>query len=419
MLIQLMRKKSIQNGIWLYAMQIFNSVVPLLTLPYVARIFPPEEYGYFSLALNYISYIVVVVEYGFNMTGARKVAISQSLEEESQLFTIILLVRSALCLVCSIGILIYCIIDGFTILSRCMIVLMLMFIGTVLDQTWYFQGKQDMKFIAIANMVSRTLSAVLIFLCVNDTGDLIVYCLLYSAVNFLNGLIATGVVCGKFGLRIQRLPLSQFREDVVEGWYLFTSTFSSKVLSSLGITFLGWFSTSYDCGIFSALYRIPTMFLLVWNPISQVLYPISCAKMVDSFQEGSKFVRKMQRACLALFAIVCLFFCLFAKLFVGLLLGDSYATYYYVIYPLFAWLLVAIYNNFLGVQTLLAAGYSKEYSSCIRWSAVVSIIGNLVGIYFWGIMGAAFAPLISEIAMTAFLQKKKKKHSKGNDSIRL
>ncbi len=415
MLLQLIRKKSIQNGAWLYAMQFFNSVIPLLTLPYVARIFTPEEYGYFSLALNYIGYIVVVVEYGFNMTGARKIAISNSSTEESQIFTIILIVRGALCLVCTIGVLIYCVIDGFTILSQCMIALVLMFVGTVFDQTWYFQGKQNMKFIAIVNMVSRTLSAGLIFLCVRDASDLIVYCLLYSVVNFFNGLIATGIVCGKFKLRLQRIPLSKFREDVVEGWYLFTSTFSSKVLSSLGVTFLGWFATPYDCGIYGALYKIPSMLLLVWNPISQVLYPISCTKMADSFQAGSKFVRKMQMICLSLSAIVCTIFFLFAKLFVNLLFGNDYVAYYYIVYPLLMWLLVAIYNNFFGVQTLLAAGYTKEYSGCIRWSALVSIAGNWVGIYFWGIVGAAFAPLIGEIAMTVFLWKKKVNILKDNN----
>lgn len=31
----LMKSKIVKNGMWLYSLQIFNSVVPMLTLPYI------------------------------------------------------------------------------------------------------------------------------------------------------------------------------------------------------------------------------------------------------------------------------------------------------------------------------------------------------------------------------------------------
>ena len=105
-----------------------------------------------------------------------------------------------------------------------------------------------------------------------------------------------------------------------------------------------------------------------------------------------------------LFIGVCVFLAVFAQFIVGLLLGENYVAHYQIVYPLLAWLLVAIYNNFSGVQMLLAAGYSKEYSACIRWSALVAAAGNLIGIYFWGIYGAAYAPLISELFLTLLLK---------------
>lgn len=408
MLKKFIQSKSIQNGIWLYALQAFNSILPLLTLPYIARVLLPDEYGIFSVALSYVGYIVVVVEYGFNMTGARKIAVSKDPSDDSRIFTAILLVRGVLCIICSAGVLIYCVIDGFSILSRCMLALMLMSAGTVLDQTWFFQGKQDMKYIAIINIVSRSISTILIFLCVKDSNDLIVYCLLYAAVTLINGTIGTGLVCKKFGVSLQHLEPARLKDEIVEGWYLFTSSFSSKVLSSLGVIFLDWFTTSYDCGVYSALYKIPTILLLAWNPVSQVLYPITSTKMAESYEAGCEFVQKMQRILLTFFVVICLVLGLFAEFVVGLVLGESYVTHYTIVYPLLAWLLVAIYNNFQGVQMLLAAGYLKEYSSCIRWSALIAAIGNLVGIYFWGIQGATYAPLISEVILTVLLQRKRK-----------
>ena len=405
---RLIQSKAIKNGIWLYALQMFNSVLPLLTLPYVVRLMLPEEYGIFSEALNYVGYIVVVVEYGFSMSGARKIAVSQDSSGDSRIFTIIMFVRGLLCCLCSLLVFVYCIVDNFSLMSLCILALMPMSLGTVLDQTWFFHGKQDMKYIAIINIVARSISTVLIFLCVKDSSDLVVYCVLYGAVTLISGLIGTVIVCVKFGVRLQHITWTTCREEVTEGWYLFISSFSNKVLSSLGITFLGLIATSYDSGIYAALNKIPNILLLVWNPINQVLYPITSTRMLESYQAGSKFVRKMQWIFLAFFVAVCAAIGLFAESIVGLLLGGDYVSHYAIVYPLLGWVLVAIYNNFQGVHMLLAAGYVKEYSSCIRLSAVVAAVGNVVGIYFWGAYGAAYAPLISELVLTVLLYYKRK-----------
>lgn len=48
----LIHKKSVKNGLWMYALQFFNMVVPLLTLPYITRVLGTAGYGTFSTALN-------------------------------------------------------------------------------------------------------------------------------------------------------------------------------------------------------------------------------------------------------------------------------------------------------------------------------------------------------------------------------
>lgn len=408
MLKTLLKKRTVKNGAWLYILQLCNTIIPMLTLPYITRVLLPEEYGTFSLALNYVGYVVVVVEYGFNMVGTRKIAISKNSDDDNRIFTAVLLIRGVICLICCIGVLGYCIIDGFETMSRCVLVLMFMAVGAALDQTWYFQGKQNMKFIAIVNMVARCFSTVLVFVCVKSCEDLVLYCLLYASVNFINGLLGTIIVCKYFKLRVIRLSFREIKVSIVEGWYLFISTFSSKVLSALGITIMGWLTTPYDCGVYSAVYKIPSIILLAWNPISQILYPVSSEKMGISYQTGYNFVKKIQKVFVGLFAFGCLVLCLLSEFVVGLILGENYAPYHYILYPLLAWILIAIYNNFSGVQMLLAAGYGKEYSECIRWSALINVGCNLVGIYFWGIMGAACAPLVSEAVLTVLLWRKRK-----------
>lgn len=41
---QILKSKSLKNGIWLYALQFFNTVIPLLTVPYITRILGAKGY---------------------------------------------------------------------------------------------------------------------------------------------------------------------------------------------------------------------------------------------------------------------------------------------------------------------------------------------------------------------------------------
>ena len=75
-IMNLLKKKAVKNGAWLYLLQFFNTVVPLLTLPYITRILGVKQYGIFSIAINIIGYYQVVVEYGFAMSATRKVVLS-------------------------------------------------------------------------------------------------------------------------------------------------------------------------------------------------------------------------------------------------------------------------------------------------------------------------------------------------------
>ena len=69
MIKKILKRKSVKNGAWLYLLQIFNTVVPLLTLPYITRILGAKQYGIFSIAINVIGYYQVVVVFGYAKTA--------------------------------------------------------------------------------------------------------------------------------------------------------------------------------------------------------------------------------------------------------------------------------------------------------------------------------------------------------------
>ena len=401
----IIRNKNVKNGIWLYLLQVFNTIIPLLTIPYITRVLGRGEYGTFSIALNVMGYLQVLVEYGFGMSATREVAISKKDNERvSKVFTGVLLSRFIL-LILAVGIsACYLIVTGANgKLRACMIIMIICLVGYCIQQNWLFQGMQEMKYISIVSIVSRTISTALIFLLVKTDRDLILYSLLYTISPFLSGVIGLTIAVFRYKVYLMKANFAMVKQNLKSGWYVFTTQLSSKVFGAIGITFLGIYSTNVEVGTFSAIQKIPNVMMLAWAPISQVMYPIVSQKMTISFSEGEAFVSKMRKIFLGLFSLGALLIAVFSKHVVRIAFGDAYALKYYWIIPLLLWTVLSIANNFMGIQTLLSSNHDKEYSICFQTSVVFTIIINLLFVYFWGGDGAAIAPVLSEMVLSVTL----------------
>ena len=87
-------KKLLQNTGWLLALQAINIVLPFVTVPYVTRVFGAERYGVFSIALNWITYFQLVVEFGFNLSATKKVVEVKDGEELNDLVSAVVIALS-------------------------------------------------------------------------------------------------------------------------------------------------------------------------------------------------------------------------------------------------------------------------------------------------------------------------------------
>lgn len=402
---RVLSNKSIKNGIWLYALQFFNLVVPLLTLPYITRILGSAAYGTFSIALNVITYLQVVVEYGFGMSATRKVAIKKR-ENLDKTFTTVILGRLVL-LLCSIFIAgLYMLINRENqALCISFIILLICLLGYCVQMNWVFQGLQEMKYISIVNVLGRSISTGLIFAFVKNADDIFVYSFLYSVSPFLSGFIGLFIAQNRYKLKLVKVSFHDVMGELKDGFYVFTTQLSSKVFGAIGITFLGIFATSSIVGAYSAIQKIPNILILLWAPIAQIIYPIASSKFNVEFSTGYSFVKRIRKQIMPLFVVVAVGIGMFAQYVVRILFGSEYATFYMWLYPLLAWLLVAIDNNFWGIQLLLGSGHDKEYGRAFNISVVITIIVNFLLIYLFSGSGASFAPLLSEIVLNLLLRK--------------
>ena len=399
MIKKILKSKVFSNGVYLYILQMFNTIIPLLTLPYITYILGDSQYGVFSKILNYVTYFQAVVEYGFTLAGARKISLCNTEEERNKIFSSITYSKILLAAVSALGITVL----SFTIAKTseqmlCMLILALLLVAEMFMQTYLLQGMQYMRPIMLVSVISRTLSTIGIFIFVKDKNDLLLYSILYVSTNLITALLGTVIVVKKFKIRFVRLNFTDIKESLKDGWPLFTTSFASKVCSGFAITALGFFCTDAIIGGYSAVQKIPYILVMMFAPIGQAIYPFVCRLYADDLNKGVKMLKKIALVVLGVCFVGVLMLIVLRKWLVGFL-GD-YERYADLIIPLACWLFLSITNNFLGIQTLVARGYQKQYSRCFLISIVILIVLNLAFGYLFGAMGVAFATMLGELSLT-------------------
>ena len=261
-LADLLKSKVLANSAWLIILQVFNTIVPLLTLPYITRDLGTSNYGVFSLALNWVTYFQVIVEYGFGFTGARKVSIhgDECLQElYSRIITARIFLLFGTFLTMNI-------LSAVLHVSRAqyisMNILFLIILGVAFQLTWLFQGKQDMKLIAIINAASRMFSVLMVFALVHSENHLYLYCICYAITFLLSAVLGILLARKKYGLKVRLCRIADAISEIKDGWYLFISQAMSKIFSGIGTTVLGAVATASAVGIYSAINKIPYIMVL-------------------------------------------------------------------------------------------------------------------------------------------------------------
>lgn len=402
------RSNTIKNGVWLYILQFFNTVFPLITLPYVTRILGTDNYGIFSYALNIITYLQVIVEYGFNLSGARKIAIFEDEKEREKIYSHIITSKLFL-LVCSFLIsLILIVIFKFTDKQiYTMLIMLLIVIGTAITQPWLFQGKQKMKFVTISNAIVRIIFVILIFFLVKEENDLYMYSFLYSIVFVFIGLLQIYIIKKIFKYKYKICTLKECICELKDGWYTFTTSAMSKIFTGLGVTLLGiiYRENTAIVGIYSAIQKIPLAINMAYSPISQAVFPYISKRYKENYHFAINFIRKLIILTIILMIVSVIITSIFSYDIVKIAFGEEYTQYHLILIPLIIWAFLGILNNILGIQILVAQGKNKQYSKAFSIGSVSIVILNVIlGIPF-GIYGIAIATMLSELVLNIMLIK--------------
>ena len=389
-----------KNIVSVGVLQVANYLIPFLVLPIISRILGASLFGSVSYAQNIITYLTLLINYGFEYSATRQISIAREDKAKTDAIFWSVIAAKGMLLILSFAIL--------AVLPFCMervacdpklyIYTALANIGIVFFPTWYLQGVQQMDKMAWANFFTKLLGAVLVLSLVREASAYRLYPLLMSASSILIGIGAMIYVIRHFGISRPVLSRHTLREVMQAGAPIFLNNVFVALYTTANMTILGMYAADDVIGYFSGAQRlIQALNMVVVMPVSMAVFPEISRRFAQSKAQGAKFLKQVLLLAGAAAAVVSLITFLCAPLMIRIMYGAGFAPSI----ELLKWLspipFLVMIATLLTVQGLYGMGLQ-------RWAPWVGVILAVccVGLNLWllpliGVKGVCISWIAAEL----------------------
>lgn len=382
-------KTVLANVSYLSILQIFTILFPLLTYPYLLRVIGLDLYGVIVFAQTIITYVSLVINFGFNMSGAKNVAICK---EDKELLSRI--VSSTY--LCKLILWSICVVVYFSIISIVPFfkehywVYSLSFLLTfneLLLPIWFFQGIENMKYITIVNMLARLLFVIAIFLFIHEREDYLLVPLLNGLGAVVAGILSLYIVLGRERVRLSVIPIRELRSAYKESFPLFVSTLSTQIYVNVNKLVIGSFLGMSEVSIYDLGEKVLNLMKLPISMVSQAVFP------KISREKNIHFVNKIMFLLAGAVFIGYMFVFIASRQIVYLFTGAYVNDAIVVIRILGVSAIIISFNCFLGGNRLVPFGFSSMYMkimicNCLFFLLILLILllANMINVYTVSLM---------------------------------
>lgn len=388
----------IKNFVYNTSYQLFVLLVPLVTTPYISRVLGSEGVGINAYTNSIIQYFVLFGSIGISTYGNRQIAYQKNDKFKlSQTFWEITFLRI---ITISIAYILFIWFMSFNNKFKFYFWgQSFQIIAAALDISWLFMGLEDFKHTVMRNFLVKFLSLLFIFTLVKNPSDLGVYILILS----LSTLFGNLSLWGYLRKKVVRPNFRKFHIliHLRPSISLFIPQIAIQIYLVLNKTMLGNISGVRSAGYFDYSDRIVKIVLALVTSLGTVMLP----RMANVF--ANKEFAKMKQYLYVSgdftnFIAVPLTLGLagiapkFAPWFMGQefeITGKLISIESVVIF-LIGW------GSLIGTQYLIPTNQVSKYTIAVSVSAIVNLVLNVPLIYTYGVVGATFATIASEITST-------------------
>ncbi|MGG3734194.1 flippase [Heyndrickxia coagulans] len=319
-------KKLVENILSLIILQGSNYILPLITFPFLVRVLGTQGYGIIAFTTSLMYLFIVFVDFGFNVTITKKIAINQNDSIYiSKIFNNVIVIKLILT---AFSFIILCMIitfiPKFHTNYQIYLVGFLSVVGSAIFPLWFFQGIEKMRYITLINISTKFLTTALTIMLVREKTDIILAMLLQSMNYLLPGLISLLFVTKKYKFNLfNSLDIKFIKKEFVEGIQVFLSSIWVNIYVQGPMLITGFIAGDKAAGYYGIGQKIMAAMVGVMQPISQATYPHMCHLYEKSVALFREFKKKLLLFCITSSFLVSALMFTFSQLLIKLVTGHE------------------------------------------------------------------------------------------------
>lgn len=396
----MIRHKLVQNVLSLYGVQFASYVIPLATIPYLARVLGASGWGLVAFAQSFGSYVALIGEYGFALSATREVA--RRRDDPEELARILAGVLGAELLLVGSSILVAALTALWIPIFRAHPLLfasgLFLGAGQALSVMWFFMGLECMPLASALDISAKLLAAGCIFIFVHHTGQEWRVLVIQGSGFFLSDCICLTLAYSRVPARIPGWTC--IKEALRMGWSMFIFRGSVSLYTSGNAFVLGLFVSPRFVGYYSGAERISKAFLKLLGPVNQTFFP-RLSHLVHQSRERAARLARVSVGIMAIggAALGAMAF-LFAPLLVRVALGPGFDPAIPILRVLSLLPPLIALSNVFGIQWMLTLGLDRAFNAIILSAGLVNLgLALSLAPRFDG-MGMAWAVVSAETVVT-------------------
>ncbi len=399
------QKKLAHNIIYSIIIQVTSLLTPLITAPYIARVLSAELIGQYSYVLANSSYFVLVEVLGIPLYGMIKIAeIRDDSRKLSILFWEIFLLKTFFMVLWGGIYVLWFFVFGEAELRDLYFVMFLNLIANGIDITWFFNGLEEFKTIAIRNVLFRVFDVLCILLFVKNQDDLLLYALITQGTTLVGYLAAYPLAMRK--VKWHGWNEIHLKKHMKPSCIYFVPGLVNTIFSSTDKTILGAVTrNSYEVGVYEQANKICQLCMSAISSISNAILPrvAYLHSNSESNVEAKRILENSIRIAMMAALPVSLGISVISETFVPVFFGEGYEKSALLLKILCFNVLFVALGNFVGQQTLIARGKQKEHNIAISAGALLNIVLNFILVAPLKSAGVSLASAVTGFIVFAFV----------------
>ena len=392
-----MNSSTKKNFIYSSLYQVLVLVLPLITTPYVSRIFGAENLGVYSYTNTIAQYFVIFAMLGLNNYGNRAVAMARDNKEKlnavfSEIYTMQLITGI-------LSLLIYIVYAVFIAqdYKTYSLILTLYVFSAVLDINWLFFGLEKFKLTVIRNSIIKIGSVIAILVLVKTKDDLWIYTSIY-AVSMLLSTIALWPYTRK-EVRYHLPKAQDVLKHVKSNMVMFVPVIAVSIYKYMDKLMLGDFS-KIETGYYENAEKIITVALGFITAFGNVMLPRMSNMVVrKDVTRARQTIATSMRFVLGLSCALAFGMAAVAPEFVGLYFGKGFEPCIIIMIALAPTMIFQSWANVIRTQYLISFKHDNVYVCSVIFGALTNFVVNYLMIPKYGALGAVAGTIIAEASV--------------------